>query len=74
MSEFDRLTRILEWRLEYFGRIMNVLEEVGDRLEGAGRRLVMWGYHVIDCIFNYKTSNAASALRHADYILGEPNV
>lgn len=93
MYEFDRLTRLLQWRLEYFGRIMNILEEcmVGDMLkrkEAIGAfckaakntdelaracRLAMWSYRVADCILNYETSNATSALRRVDYILGEKN-
>ena len=35
MYDFDRLTRLLQWRLEYFGRAMNILEEVGVDLEGV---------------------------------------
>lgn len=99
MYEFDRLTRLLQWRLEYFGRVMNILEEVGVSLEGVvgdmlkreeaiwafckaaknteelarACRLAMWSYRVVDCILNYETSNATSALRRVDYILGEKN-
>ena len=93
MYEFDRLTRLLQWRLEYFGRIMNILEEcmVGDMLKrkeaiwafckaakntdelARACRLAMWSYRVADCILNYETSNATSALRRVDYILGEKN-
>lgn len=99
MYDFDRLTRLLQWRLEYFGRAMNILEEVGVDLEGVvgdilkrqkaiwafcknaknteelarACRLAMWSYRVVDCILNYETSNATSALRRVDYILGEKN-
>ena len=99
MHEFDRLASLLQWRLEYFGRIMNVLEEVADRLDrlvadmikreraildfcknakhakdlDKACRLVMWSYRVVDCVFNYETSNAVAALRHVDHILGEKN-
>lgn len=35
MYDFDRLARLLLCRLEYFGRAMRVLEEVGVSLEGV---------------------------------------
>jgi len=99
MYDFDRFTKLLQWRLEYLGRAMNILEEVGVSLEGVvgdilkrkeaiwvfckdakntedlarACRLAMWSYRVVDCILNYETSNATSALRHVDYILGEKN-
>ena len=47
MYDFDRLTGLLQWCLECFGRVMDIL--------------------------NYETSNAVSALRRVDYILGEKN-
>lgn len=34
---------------------------------------IMCAYQVADCILNYETSNATSALRRVDYILGEKN-
>ena len=97
MYEFDQLTRLLQWRLEYFGSVMNILEEIGVSLEGVvgdmlkreeaiwafckaaknidelarACRLAMWSYRVVDSILNYETSNAISALRRVDYILGE---
>lgn len=99
MYDFYRLTRLLQWRLEYFGRVMNILEEVGVSLDGVvgdilkreeaiwafcknakntealarACRLAMWSYRVVDCILNYETTNAVSALRRVDYILGEKN-
>lgn len=99
MYDFDRLTRLLQWRLEYFSHVINTLEEVGVALEGMvgdilkreeaiwgfcknaknteelarACRLAMWSYRVVDCILNYETSNATSALRRVDYILGEKN-
>ena len=35
MYEFDRLSRLLRWRLEYFSRAISILEEVGVSLEGV---------------------------------------
>lgn len=49
MYDFDRLTRLLQWRLEYFGRAMNILEEVGVDLEGVvgdilKRQKAIWAF------------------------------
>lgn len=51
MYDFDRLTRLLQWRLEYFGRAINILEEVGVDLEGVvgdilKRQKAIWAFFV----------------------------
>lgn len=49
MYDFDRLTRLLQWRLEYFSHVINTLEEVGVALEGVvggilKRGEAIWGF------------------------------
>lgn len=97
MTEVYRLYNILAWRIEYFVRILSMLDsrasetlvldlfrreryilaycrdaKTVDELSSACK-LVMWAYQVADCVLNYESSNADSAIRHIDCILGEKN-
>ena len=86
LEHFDRLLSALDLvyidlvypAVEIFKRERAILAfcaktETRNELETAWT-LALWGCRAVDCILNYESSNANSAIRHIDSILGEKNV